>query len=105
MRKVISKYFQLKDSYFHKKSTGMKPTTEPAAQSEDPSAENNFPANGVEWVDCFVREMMTATSIDDARDRATRLLESLEKCISSRAGAEAAQNFHKVGTFNACFPF
>uniref|UniRef100_A0A3Q7JAD1 CUE domain-containing protein n=1 Tax=Solanum lycopersicum TaxID=4081 RepID=A0A3Q7JAD1_SOLLC len=74
---------------------GMKPTTEPAAQSEDPSAENNFPANGVEWVDCFVREMMTATSIDDARDRATRLLESLEKCISSRAGAEAAQNFHK----------
>lgn len=74
---------------------GMKPTTEPAARSEDPSAENNFPANGVEWVDCFVREMMTATSIDDARDRATRLLESLEKCISSRAGAEAAQNFHK----------
>ncbi|XP_015059833.1 uncharacterized protein LOC107005705 [Solanum pennellii] len=74
---------------------GMKPTTGPAAQSEDPSAENNFPANGVEWVDCFVQEMMTATSIDDARARATRLLESLEKCISSRAGAEAAQNFHK----------
>ncbi|KAH0705678.1 hypothetical protein KY285_012198 [Solanum tuberosum] len=74
---------------------GMKPTTGPAAQSEDPSAENNFPANGAEWVDCFVREMMTATSIDDARARATRLLESLEKCISSRAGAEAVQNFHK----------
>ncbi|KAL3322278.1 hypothetical protein AABB24_039753 [Solanum stoloniferum] len=74
---------------------GMKPTIGPAAQSEDPSAENNFPADGAEWVDCFVREMMTATSIDDARARATRLLESLEKCISSRAGAEAAQNFHK----------
>ncbi|XP_060172769.1 uncharacterized protein LOC132603644 [Lycium barbarum] len=74
---------------------GMKPTNAPAAQSEDPSAENNFPAGGAEWVDCFVREMMTATSIDDARARATRLLEGLEKCISSRAGAEAAQNFHK----------
>ncbi|XP_049365601.1 uncharacterized protein LOC125830447 [Solanum verrucosum] len=73
----------------------MKPTTGPAAQSEDPSAENNFPADGAEWVDCFVREMMTATSIDDARARAARLLESLEKCISSRVGAEAAQNFHK----------
>lgn len=74
---------------------GMKPTTGPAAQSEDPSAENNFLANGVEWVDCFVQEMMTATSIDDAWARATRLLQSLEKCISSRADAEAAQNFHK----------
>lgn len=48
---------------------------------------------------------MTATSIDDARARAARLLESLEKCISSRAGAEAAQNFQKVGTFNACIHF
>lgn len=72
---------------------GMKPTNAPAAQSEDTSAENNFSADGAEWVECFVREMMTATSIDDARARATRLLESLEKCISSRA--EAAQNFHK----------
>lgn len=83
----------------------MKPTNGPAAQSEDPSAENNFPADGAEWVECFVREMMTATSIDDARARATRLLESLEKCISSRASAEAAQNFHKVGTDNACCLF
>lgn len=74
---------------------GMKPTNGPAAQLEDPSAENNFPADGAEWVECLVREMMTATSIDDARARATRLLESFEKCISSRAGAEAAQNFHK----------
>lgn len=74
---------------------GMKPTNAPAAHSEDPSAENNFPADGAEWVVCFVREMMTATSIDDARARATRLLESLEKCISSHASAEAAQNFHE----------
>lgn len=74
---------------------GMMPTNAPAAQSEDNSAENNFPADGAGWVDCFVKEMMTATSIDDARARATRLLESLEKCISSRPSAEAAQNFHK----------
>lgn len=78
-----------------KMENGMKPATAPAAQCEDLSAENNFPPNGAEWVECFVREMMAATSIDDARARATRLLESLEKCISSLAGAEAAQNFHK----------
>lgn len=74
---------------------GMKRTNAQAAQLEDNSAENNIPVNGAGWVDCFVREMMTATSIDDARARAARLLESLEKCISSRAGAEAAQNFQK----------
>ncbi|XP_009618265.1 uncharacterized protein [Nicotiana tomentosiformis] len=73
---------------------GMNPTNVPAAQSEDPS-ENKFPANGVEWEELFVKEMMSATSIDDAKARATRLLENLEKCISSRAGAEAAQNSHK----------
>ncbi|KAF3663274.1 putative PTI1-like tyrosine-protein kinase-like [Capsicum annuum] len=73
----------------------MKPTNVPAAQLEDPSAESNFPAAGTEWVESFVREMMTATSIDDARARATRLLDSLEKFISSRVGAEAAQNVHK----------
>ncbi|XP_075087855.1 uncharacterized protein LOC107816418 [Nicotiana tabacum] len=79
---------------FHEKLAGMNPTNVPAAQSEDPS-ENKFPANGVEWEELFVKEMMSATSIDDAKARATRLLENLEKCISSRAGAEAAQNSHK----------
>ncbi|KAM3289915.1 hypothetical protein P3S67_018204 [Capsicum chacoense] len=74
---------------------GMKSTNVPAAQLEYPSAESNFPAAGTEWVESFVREMMTATSIDDARARATRLLDSLEKFISSRVGAEAAQNVHK----------
>ncbi|XP_070033934.1 uncharacterized protein [Nicotiana tomentosiformis] len=47
-----------------------------------------------EWVELFVREMMSATSIDDARARASRVLESLEKSISS-GSAEAAQNFQK----------
>ncbi|XP_016488902.1 uncharacterized protein LOC107808852 isoform X2 [Nicotiana tabacum] len=47
-----------------------------------------------EWVELFVREMMSATSIDDARARASRVLESLEKSISA-GSAEAAQNFQK----------
>ncbi|KAG5602069.1 hypothetical protein H5410_033439 [Solanum commersonii] len=56
---------------------------------------NNPPADGTEWVELFVREMMSATSTDDARVRATIVLESLEKSISASASAEAAQNFQK----------
>ncbi|PSS17835.1 Desmoplakin like [Actinidia chinensis var. chinensis] len=66
-------------------------TTPPA----DPSVQDNLPMGGAEWVELFVREMMSATSIDDARSRATRVLESLEKSISECAGAEAAQSYHK----------
>lgn len=40
---------------------------------------------------------MSATSVDDARARATRVLESLERSISVHAGAAAAENVHKVG--------
>ncbi|KAM3308084.1 putative protein isoform X1 [Capsicum chacoense] len=56
---------------------------------------NNLPADGAEWVELFVREMMSATSTDDARTRATRVLGSLEKSISDGARAAAAQNFQK----------
>lgn len=40
---------------------------------------------------------MSATSVDDARARATRVLESLERSISVHAGVAAAENVHKVG--------
>uniref|UniRef100_A0A5B7AIT8 CUE domain-containing protein n=2 Tax=Davidia involucrata TaxID=16924 RepID=A0A5B7AIT8_DAVIN len=65
------------------------------APSNNPSVQNHLPVDGAEWVELFVREMMSATSIDDARSRATRVLESLEKSISACAGAGAAQSFHK----------
>lgn len=67
--------------------------TEP---SEDAAGQGNFPAEGAEWVELLVREMISATSVDDARGRATRVLENLEKSINSRVGAEAAESFHKV---------
>ncbi|KAI4355759.1 hypothetical protein L6164_004502 [Bauhinia variegata] len=57
--------------------------------SENWSAVNNLPSDGAEWVDLFVKEMMSATNIDDARARAARMLEVLEKSISARASAEA----------------
>ncbi|XP_047958490.1 uncharacterized protein LOC125203994 [Salvia hispanica] len=62
---------------------------------QESQTQNNPLADGAEWVDLFVREMMNATSIDDARFRAASILENLEKAISSRASVEAAQSFHK----------
>lgn len=77
-----------KGSYLHAKFAGIVNT---AFVLNDP------PADGTEWVELFVREMMSATSTDDARARATIMLESLEKSISASASAEATQNFQKVG--------
>ncbi|KAL8158721.1 hypothetical protein V2J09_000258 [Rumex salicifolius] len=39
--------------------------------------------------------MMSDTNLDDARARAVRALEALEKSICSRAGAKAANNFQQ----------
>ncbi|KAK6912233.1 Ubiquitin system component CUE [Dillenia turbinata] len=65
------------------------------ASSENPALPNIVAMDGSEWVELFVKEMMSSSSLDDARVRATRVLESLEKTISARAGAEAAQSFQK----------
>ncbi|CAN6570498.1 unnamed protein product [Malus baccata var. baccata] len=76
-------------------ANGLLCNDEAAATTENPSVPNNLPADGAEWVELFVREMMSASSVDDARARAAKVLEVLEKSISERAGAEAAQSFQK----------
>lgn len=60
-----------------------------ASASGNQAASNNLPADGAEWIDLFVREMSFAASVDDARARAARLLEVLEKSITAHAGSEA----------------
>ncbi|KAB2025292.1 hypothetical protein ES319_D06G140500v1 [Gossypium barbadense] len=60
-----------------------------------PSAPETLPVDGAEWVDLFVGEMMGASSVDDAKARASKLLEVLEKSISEHVAKEAAQSFHK----------
>ena len=60
------------------------------------SAACNLPSSGSEWVELIVREMTNASNMDDARARASMVLEGLEKSIVARASAQAAQNFHKV---------
>ncbi|KAJ0984338.1 hypothetical protein J5N97_002694 [Dioscorea zingiberensis] len=63
--------------------------------SVHPSVAVNLPRDGSEWVDLFVREMTNASDVDDARARASRVLEVLEKSIMARVGSEAMQNFQK----------
>lgn len=67
-----------------------------SVSEEQPALNNHLPADGAEWIDFFVREMMVATSVDDARARAARMLEVLEKSISERAKAEATDVLQKV---------
>ncbi|GMI81198.1 hypothetical protein like AT5G32440 [Hibiscus trionum] len=69
------------------------------ANGDVPAKEQTTPEvlsmDGSDWVELFVREMLNASNIDDARARASRALEVLEKSIHARAGAEVAQNFHQ----------
>ncbi|XP_038717837.1 uncharacterized protein LOC120010948 [Tripterygium wilfordii] len=58
---------------------------------------NNLPVDGAGWVDLFVREMQSATSLDDARARTSSLLKILEKSICQKAGEAVAQSFQKEG--------
>ncbi|KAL3532301.1 hypothetical protein ACH5RR_005822 [Cinchona calisaya] len=61
----------------------------------DPSDAENLSLDNAEWVELFVKEMMSASNIDDAKARASRALEVLEKSIRVRATAEAAQSFQQ----------
>ncbi|KAM0933906.1 hypothetical protein DsansV1_C34g0226531 [Dioscorea sansibarensis] len=63
--------------------------------SGHPSPAVTLPRDGSEWVDLFVIEMMNASNVDDAKARASRVLEVLEKSIMSRVDSEAMQNFQK----------
>ncbi|KAL6221659.1 hypothetical protein ACLB2K_005055 [Fragaria x ananassa] len=63
--------------------------------NDDLSGQNNLPSQGADWVELFVREMMSASNMEDAKARASRVLEVLEKSICSRASTEAAQSFQQ----------
>ncbi|KAG2718815.1 hypothetical protein I3843_03G230500 [Carya illinoinensis] len=65
--------------------------------SEELLAPQDPPMDGADWVELFVREMMSSSNVDDARARTSRVLEVLERSIRARssASAEAAQTFHQ----------
>uniref|UniRef100_A0A7N0TBL7 CUE domain-containing protein n=1 Tax=Kalanchoe fedtschenkoi TaxID=63787 RepID=A0A7N0TBL7_KALFE len=65
---------------------------------EGQTAQNNTAMDGAQWVELFVSEMKCASNMDDARARASRALEALEKSIVTCAGAEAVQSFEQENT-------
>ncbi|RZR88221.1 hypothetical protein BHM03_00015763 [Ensete ventricosum] len=62
----------------------------------DAAGTDVLPTDGSEWVELFVREMMNASDVDDARTRVSRALEFLEKSIMAGADGEALRNLHKI---------
>lgn len=44
-------------------------------------------SEGSEWVELFVQDMLRASNLDDARDRAARALEAFEKTVVVRTGS------------------
>uniref|UniRef100_A0A5B6ZZV9 Uncharacterized protein n=1 Tax=Davidia involucrata TaxID=16924 RepID=A0A5B6ZZV9_DAVIN len=76
----------------------MTATNGDGASTEDSSAPQNLHIDGAEWVELFVSEMMSASNMDDARSRASRALEVLEKSICARTTAETAQSFQQENT-------
>ncbi|XP_043715548.1 uncharacterized protein LOC122663919 isoform X2 [Telopea speciosissima] len=55
--------------------------------SKTSTSESINPKDGSAWVDVFVQEMMNAADLDDARSRATRILEAFERNVVAHARA------------------
>lgn len=62
---------------------------------------HNFPADGEQWVELFVKDMMRASDINDAKNRAFRLLEVFEKSVTERNASEATKTFQEVARFSS----
>uniref|UniRef100_A0A0E0LTN4 CUE domain-containing protein n=1 Tax=Oryza punctata TaxID=4537 RepID=A0A0E0LTN4_ORYPU len=65
------------------------------APSESVPCPENFLSNGSEWVELLVNEMTSASNMDDAKSRATRVLEAFEKAVVSHVNAQGPYDFQK----------
>ncbi|KVI11682.1 UBA-like protein [Cynara cardunculus var. scolymus] len=65
------------------------------------SALQSQPVDGADWVNLFVREMLSASNMDDARTRASRALELLEKSITERDNVMMKEQLQVVIQENA----
>ncbi|XAR66869.1 hypothetical protein NMG60_11013233 [Bertholletia excelsa] len=75
--------------------TGTVDNNAEAVSAKDPSPPQILSITGTEWVELFVTEMGNASNMEDARARASRALEVLEKSVCARATAEATQSFQQ----------
>jgi len=66
-----------------------------ATQETDAVCGGNPPTSGDDWVELLVREVLQSSGTDDAKVRAARVLEALEKMLSARAREEAGNKFQE----------
>lgn len=75
-------------------------SAEEEKRAQDLAAANKetgtFTASGDDWVALLVREVTQSSGQDDAKFRAERVLEALEKTLSARAHEEAGKKFQEV---------
>ncbi|KAF0912244.1 hypothetical protein E2562_013196 [Oryza meyeriana var. granulata] len=74
---------------------GISGGNEAAAPIGNAPSGDNFPSSGTHWVEILVNEMTSASNVDDAKARASRVLEVFEKSMIARVGAEAMESFQK----------
>ena len=67
-----------------------------AQESAADKETGTFTASGDDWVALLVREVTQSSGQDDAKFRAERVLESLEKTLRARAHEEAGKKFQEV---------
>lgn len=73
-----------------------KEAEELGANKETLTASDNPPTSGDGWVELLVREVSQSSGSDDAKLRASRVLEALEKMLSARAREDAGKKFQEV---------
>ena len=56
------------------------------ATSLEASNQQVLQCEGSKWVELFVQEMLSASNLDDAKDRAARALKAFEESITCRSG-------------------
>lgn len=76
---------------------GAATTNGETTSAEDISSTKVVHFQGTEWVDLFVREMMSVSNIDDAKVCASRALEAFEKATCARE-TDASCSFQKENT-------
>ncbi|KAJ1703615.1 hypothetical protein LUZ63_003394 [Rhynchospora breviuscula] len=73
--------------------TSLSSPSAPASSSVNSEVEDNFPTDGEQWAEVFVKEMAKAFDVNDAKNRAFRMLEVFEKSIKEYNVAEAMEAF------------
>ncbi|KAI3900703.1 hypothetical protein MKW92_003337 [Papaver armeniacum] len=75
--------------------TGVSTVEDGAEASQHALRQDGLQENGSGWVELFVRDIMTASTMDDAKARASKLLEALRKSIRFDVSMEVAGNIQQ----------